>query len=613
MDDMITALVPGSAGKPARATVSLNRVMLGAAAAKEGSVGSARLLRGPGLLGAVVCGTFYGTGSSSDTAAGSKAAAMVLERYAAAGIEFLRELRGEFCLAIWDEGTDSLHLATDPFRTHPLFYSVSAERLVFASRMRSLHAAPVPRATAIHPWSVVDVIASSYVPTPRTMFRDVWKLPPAHRLTYRAGRGDVKPYWDLDFRHPSTEPFVVLAGRLRDVLSDSVADRLRADDAGSRRVGTFLSGGVDSSTVTRLVGDLTGNSVPCFTIGFAEPRYNEVNYARIAARAFAADHHERVVTPGDVTAILPILRDAFDEPFANASAIPTYFCAKLARERGVDVLYAGDGGDELFAGNERYVSRRIFDRYKSIPGWVRRSVLEPLIVGTARRVRLPLFERAKRFIARANASHFERITAHNLLRLHSVSDLFREDFVESLGADFVPYDAERRHCDHAQAGSDLDRELYLDLKMVISDNDVIKVTRMCEAAGVEVRFPFLDRAVAEFAATVPAALKLRGGNLRWFFKEAYADLLPGEVRTKKKHGFGLPIPIWLRTEPALREMVHDLVLSPGSLAATYLLPSALRDLVARHERDASSFYGTILWNVLTLELFLRSDGAPTRA
>lgn len=608
---MIAALSPGSAGKAPSATVSLRRAMIAAAATNEESVGFARLERGPALLAAVVSGTFYGGRGSSAPAAGNEAAALVLQRYAAVGIELLRELRGEFCLALWDEETDSLHLATDPFRTHQLFYSVSTEGLVFASRIRSLQAAPISCATAIDPRSVVDVIASSYVPSPRTIFRDVSKLPPAHRLTYRAGRADVQPYWDIDFRRPSTDPFDALAGRLRGVLNDSVADRLRADARASRRVGTFLSGGVDSSTVTRLVGDITGNPAPCFTIAFAEPRYNEVSYARIVAGAFGADHHERVVTTGDVTAILPVLRDAFDEPFANASAIPTYFCAKLAREHGIDVLYAGDGGDELFAGNERYATRRIFDRYRSIPGWVRRGVVEPL-VGAAAHVRLRLFERAKRFVERANASHFERITAHNFLRLHSVSEFFRDDLVESLGDDFAPYDAERFHCDRALAESELDRELYVDLKMAISDNDIIKVTRMCEAAGVEVRFPFLDRTVADFATTVPAALKMRGGNLRWFFKEAYADLLPGEVRTKKKHGFGLPIPIWLRTDPALRAMVHDLLLTPGSLAAGYLRPDAIRDLVARHEQDTSSFYGTILWNVLMLELFLRSHGAPAR-
>jgi asparagine synthase (glutamine-hydrolysing) len=607
---MLGPLVPHTPGAPFRDTISSGRAMLAAAAARDGIAGSARLERAGGPLAAVLCGALHGNGGGP--ASGNKAAAMILDRYAAVGIDVLRELRGEFSLAIWDPGAGALHLATDPFRTQPLFYSVSPQGLAFASRMRSLQAAPIPPGSAIDPWSVVDVIASSYVPTPRTIYRDIRKLPPGHRLTHRAGQAEVRPYWDLDFLHPSAEPFPVLAGRVRDVLSGSVADRLGVDAEGARRVGTFLSGGVDSSTVTRLVGDLTRRPASCFTIAFDEARYNEVNYARIAARAFAADHHERVVTPGDVTEILPVLRDAFDEPFANASAIPTYFCARLAKENGIDVLYAGDGGDELFAGNERYASRRVFDRYRSIPRWARRITLEPLVAAAAAGTRSHFFERAKRFIDRANGTHFERITAHNLLRLHPVSEFFRDDFVASLG-DFTPYDAERRHCDRAPAATDLDRELYLDLKLAISDNDIIKVTRMCEAAGVEVRFPFLDRAVAEFAATVPAALKMRGGALRWFFKEAYADLLPVEVRTKTKHGFGLPIPIWLRTEPALRDMVRDLVLGPDCRSAAYLRPAALRDLVAHHERDTSSFYGTILWNVLTLELFLRSEDARTRA
>jgi asparagine synthase (glutamine-hydrolysing) len=187
-----------------------------------------------------------------------------------------------------------------------------------------------------------------------------------------------------------------------------------------------------------------------------------------------------------------------------------------------------------------------------------------------------------------------------------VSELFREEFLRSLGPDFAPYRTDRRHFEGASAATPLDRELYLDLKMTISDNDVIKVSRMCEAARIGVRYPFLDRVVAEFATTVPASLKIRRGRLRWFFKQAYADLLPRAVRTKRKHGFGLPIPIWLRTDPALREMVHDLLLGSDCLVAAYLKPSALQDLVARHQRDTTSFYGTVLWNAVVLELFLRS-------
>jgi asparagine synthase (glutamine-hydrolysing) len=186
-----------------------------------------------------------------------------------------------------------------------------------------------------------------------------------------------------------------------------------------------------------------------------------------------------------------------------------------------------------------------------------------------------------------------------------VGELFCDDFVESLGPHFMPYEELRQHYDRAPASTDLDRELYIDLKMAISDNDMFKVTRMCEAAGVDVRFPFLDPAVAEFATAVPASLKMRHGRLRWFFKEAFADLLPPQVISKKKHGFGLPIPVWLRTDPTLREMVHGLLLGSGSLAARFLRPSVLRSLVTRHDSDTTAFYGTILWNLLMLELYMR--------
>ncbi|MGE5176190.1 MAG: asparagine synthetase B family protein [Hyphomicrobiales bacterium] len=603
---MVAGLAWGPDHAPIRSTARYPRAGLGSSGRLPAAAGLARSGDGASAIGVAFVGSLYDRDGRTALAA-PEAARAVLESYRNRGLDTLAELRGEYALAVWDGRSESLHAATDPFRTHPLFYAEDSDGVRVSSRIRSLLAGLDPSAHPIDPRAVVDVVAFSYIPAPRTARRGVRKVPAAHVLTARHGEVSVRPYWDFDFLHPSTDSCRDLTGRLRDTLRGSVAARLRADE-GVASVGTFLSGGVDSSTVTGLVGAITGAPARCFSIGFGEQGYNELEYARIASRHLGAAYHQRLVAASDVPAILPLLLEAFDEPYGNASAVPTYACARFARETGIDVLYAGDGGDELFAGNQRYASRRVFDRYERVPGWIRSSLLEPAVFTAARLVPVNAVQRAKRYILRAKTSHFDRMTGYDLLRLHPIATLFQDDVVSALGTPYDPYEEARAHYENAPARTALDRELYLDLKMTISDNDVVKVTRMCEAAGVTVRFPFLDGAVASFATSVPASLKMRGGKLRWFFKQAYPDLLPPEVRAKKKHGFGLPIAVWLRSDPTLRAMLHDLVLGADGRAAAYLRRPALEDLVRRHESDTTQFYGTILWNVLVLELHLRAAG-----
>jgi asparagine synthase (glutamine-hydrolysing) len=342
-----------------------------------------------------------------------------------------------------------------------------------------------------------------------------------------------------------------------------------------------------------------------FSIGFAEQRFNEIDYARIVSRAFGTEHHEYFVSAQDTYDVIPSLLEWFDEPYGNASTVPTYFCAKMAREHGVEVLYAGDGGDELFAGNERYATQRFFDYYQLLPTWCRQLLVQPLVFALADMLRHSLFVQGKKYIQRASIPYPQRLSAYGLFETLSLEEFLEDDFRETLTSDYNPAGPMHQYYFQAPATSALERQLYIDLKLAISDNDLFKVTRMTEAAGVAVHFPFLDHRLAEVAATVPATMKMRGTQLRSFFKRAYADLLPLTTRTKPKHGFGLPIPVWLRTDRRLNEMMHDLVLSPTSLQRGYFRKRTLETLVTRHQTDATSFYGTVLWNLMTLELWLR--------
>jgi len=360
------------------------------------------------------------------------------------------------------------------------------------------------------------------------------------------------------------------------------------------------------------LGQLLGRPVKTFSIGFDDVQFNEMNYARFAAKTFAAEHHEYFVTPGDTYDTLPLITEIFDEPFANASSIPAYFCAKLAKENAVDVLCAGDGGDELFAGNERYATQRLFDYYRKIPSWIREPVLKPAVFKLADGRKSGIIVKGKKYIQRASLPYHERLTSYDFFRTVPLSEFLEDDFLEKVGRGFDPYSLFSLYYFQAPAKENLDRNLYIDWQLTLSDNDLVKVTRTAEAAGVTVRFPFLDKKLVEFSATVPARIKMRGRTLRSFFKNAYADLLPKEIRRKKKHGFGLPIPVWLRTDRRLNELMHELVSSPMAIQRGYFRKKATEKLIKRHETDTTSFYGTILWNLMLLELWHRKNCDASR-
>lgn len=529
---------------------------------------------------------------------------VLLALYVREGMRLLDRLRGDFALALWDDRDEALYLATDRFRVEPLFYHEDGNKLVFASRIKGILACPLSIDRSIDPVSLIDVMAFSAVCTPRTIFRSIRKVPPGHVLKYCAGRVTLHAYWDVDFRNPSTASESDLARTLTCVLNDAVSARLESDI--SYRIGTFLSGGLDSSTVTGILMQAMKEPVKSFSIGFEEQRFNEIDYARIAAQHFGAEHYAYFVKPDDVLDAIPILLDAFDEPFANASAIPTYFCAKLAKQQGRDVLYAGDGGDELFAGNERYSAQRLFEYYSLCPATIRKWMVEPIVWFLADHVGGQFFTYARKYIRRANIPYPERLTSYGLFNIIPMPDLVDPALLEAVDRSYDPYSPIRALYFEAPATAELDRQLYIDLKHALADNDLFKVTRMTHAAGVAVRFPFLDHHLAEFAATVPAAIKMRGRKLRSFYKKAYADFLPEAILTKTKHGFGLPIPVWLRTNRRLNELMQDLVLSARSLQRGYFQKPALEALLQEHRQDRSSFYGTILWNVMILELWHRA-------
>jgi asparagine synthase (glutamine-hydrolysing) len=521
---------------------------------------------------------------------------VIVHAYEQWGTECVRRLRGMFAFGIWDRSRRQLFLARDRVGKKPLFYTQQGDRFLFASEIQGLLADPgVPRDVDL---SAIDAYLSwGYVPAPQTAFQGIYKLPPAHWLTLSiTPEGPVvqiERYWALEYGPKLRITEADAREALREALTESVRLRLMSDVP----LGAFLSGGIDSSIVVGLMASLSDRPVRTFSIGFEEAAYNELQHARRVADRWCTDHHEFIVQP-DALAILPQLVRHYGEPYADPSAVPTFYVAQLTR-RQVTVALNGDGGDESFAGYERYLGNRIAERIHRIPG---SGLLAPLAARTlpdSVDVKHPL-RRARRFLMVAHRSmpqrygrwvgHFPE-EAKDALYTDEMRALFAERRPETWMASLF---AGARGLDPIDAAMAVDVGSYLPYDLLVK----VDITSM--ANSLEARSPFLDHPVMELAARLPVSLKLRRGQSKFLLKRAFADLLPRENVQRAKMGFGVPVGEWFRGP--LRELLCDVLLAPRSLARGYFRPSELKRHVTQHlERRADLSFQ--LWNLLMLELW----------
>ncbi len=541
------------------------------------------------------------SGRQEEVAENQKTAALLAALYEKSGCEFVEKLQGCFSVIVWDRREKKLLAAIDGFGMSRLAYFDNGKVLLVATRIDALMRSGEPDAK-INPRAIANVLNIGANLGPDTAFTSIRRLLPGNLLLASRAGTQVRKYWDMRYGIGEDGDESRLSRKLESVVEQAVAAHCKQDEFGT--LGAFLSGGTDSSTVVGMMSRLRKGAVKAFSIGFQEQPFNELEYAAIAARKFQAEHHTYLVGPDDCFQALPLMVRAFDEPFGNSSAVPTYFCARLAAQHDVKALLAGDGGDELFGGNERYREDQIFAVYHKLPQALRKRLIEPILARAPRRI--DLVRRAGNYVRRANMPGIERMMSFQFLVTHAAGEIFEAGFVEELDGYSVTQ-APSRYYNEAPARDHLDRLLYADVKITLGDSDLPKVTCMAEMAGIQARFPFLHRPVAEFSGCIPARLKVKGLQKRYLFKKAFGQLLPPEIIAKKKHGFGIPVAPWLKSDKRLREWSRDVLLSRRCFERGYFRREFIEDLFRKHEADDSTYYGDILWSFFVLELWHRQS------
>ncbi len=529
---------------------------------------------------------------------------VILHLWEEKGPRLLEDLRGMFAIALWDERQRTLFLGRDRLGKKPLFYTDLPDRIVFASEIKGIlqdpEFVPEPDLQAIHYY-----LAFQSVPAPYCAFKGIKKLPPAHYLLAKDGRVDIKRYWQLSYRDKLRLDAPDAEKELQEEIIDRLRHAVRLRLISDVPLGVFLSGGIDSSLVVALMAELSDQPVKTFSIGFEEGEYNELPYARSIAERYHTDHHEFVVTP-DAQAIIPGLVWHYNEPFADSSAIPTYYVSELARQY-VTVVLTGDGGDENFAGYPRYQFEGEYALQDSpaYPSWLQR-VCNPRAD-----------ERIKPYAPRG------RIAWRDIRRLYDLSHPrwayyhriahFPEYFQQALYTpEFYQY-LEAQHLDgvfsvdffldkfrQSDAHNFVDAMLFVDLNFYLPDTLMTKTDIAGMAHSLEARMPFLDHHFVEFAARIPPGYKLKDGMIgKHILKKAAEPFLPQDVIDRKKMGFAVPLERWFRHE--LKQLAYDTLLSQSALQRGYFQRWYLEFLLESHQAGESVHYA--LWNLLMLELW----------
>ncbi len=531
----------------------------------------------------------------------------ILHLYEEKGPDFPKELRGMFAVAIWDERKKRLVLARDRMGKKPLYYARTASSFAFASELRCLLTLPDLK-REINPAAIDAFLTLQYIPSPMSVFKGVNKLEPATVLVFQDGEVSTERYWELPLRSPKLDqPAEELQERLRAELSEAVKVRLMSEVP----LGAFLSGGIDSSVVTALMARHSAKPVKTFAIGFKEERYSELGYARQVAKMYGTEHTEFVVE-AHMAGVLEKLAWHYGEPYADASALPSYFVSRETR-RNVTVALNGDGGDEAFGGYLRYVGMKAERMVAWAPKWSKDAALKA-IARVPKTAPFNVFWRLEKFLKFSLMDSLERryLSTVSFFGPGETDGLYSDGFRNLLGRDKDYAERYLAKCFALSEGNDLvTRMSCTDLHSYLPECLMTKMDIASMANSLETRSPFLDHKVLEFAYRLPGNMKLRGlRGTKWILKEAFREMLPPDIYGRGKMGFGVPLGPWFRGE--LKAYWEDVCLSPAALARGYFRPEALRRLWDEHQGGRRD-HGYKLWALLMLELWHRQYAPDARA
>ena len=523
---------------------------------------------------------------------------VIVHLYEEEGTDFISRLDGMFALAVWDEPNGRLVLARDRIGKKPLFYSHQSGSLLFASEVKTLvESGRLKR--EIDPVALASYLTYGYVAEPRSIFAGISKLPPAHYLVYDDSALKIKRYWELSREPDSAMSFEEAAAETRRLADLAVSSRLISDVP----LGFFLSGGLDSSIVVGAAAAASSSTLKTFSIGFEEDSYSELGYARKIAQRFKTDHEEFVVTADMARDLESIVRYA-DEPFADSSMVPMYYLSRQTRQH-VTVALSGDGGDEMFGGYDRYIGLGLARKYHRLPGFLRKGLAGPLagMIPESPGKRSNL-RRIKRLAYPATDTPEQwYIGWMQQFRTESHSAAFTPGFSAAIAANGGWHDHMAAAFATFKQAATTGSAQWVDTITYLPGDLMVKADRMSMAHGLEVRSPFLDHRLVEFASTIPAEYSIRGRSGKQVLKKAYADLIPDEISRRPKAGFTVPVGEWINGP--LRNMTRDLLLSPDAEVRRVIKPEFIASMVEQHASRRHN-HAVRLWNLVCLETWART-------
>ena len=513
---------------------------------------------------------------------------VLLNSYIEYGADCLNRIRGMFAFGIWDKLKKELFLCRDRIGKKPLYYYYDGENIAFASEIKSILEIPGIK-REIEPTSIIDYLTYLYIPHPKTIYKNIYKLEPGHFLIYKNSKIFIKEYWDVDFSTPLQESSDDIAEQLLFLISASVKTRLISDVP----LGAFLSGGIDSSAIVALMAELMPEPVKTCTIGFDDVKHNEAIFAKEFSGNYNTEHHEYYVNE-EVENVIKKLIWHSDEPFADSSMVPTYYVSKVARDT-VTVSLSGDGGDESFAGYEKYSIDQFENRVRNIVPQFMLNMLNSVFDNCQNGIGKKVYSLA----SNAALSPGEGFYITNTFFAERMREELLSDKLKKEINGYSPYKHTSRYYNKSNGPDHVSKILYTDLKSFLPGDILVKVDRMSMANSLEVRSPLLDHKVIEFAARIPATLKLKGKDKKIILKKAFEKVLPHELMTRKKHGFDVPLDNWFRMD--IKDMSYDYLFQKEYMNEFFNVPK-IKVMWDKHQGKMAN-YGTNLWSIFIFSLW----------